>query len=757
MGSPRACTCRGARRTRTRWAAGARALDGGPRWGGARAPVPAAASVVLRCPGCAALRGVRALGFRLLGGAGSKARAEPRIRGGAGLRGAPGSPRTLAQTLGAPGSSMKGFRRFSPPPSPDQWETPPARGERASSARLSRPRAQTEPGLYSWGRTPRDGSEAAARWQPQCSPPTPWSRGHRYHDSPRESHSLTDLARRPQPRARKHRSRCRHREEACGETKTKLRSRESSQHLLTWQEQPQQSPLYQHLSPTLGDSPPPYPEGTCTPLSGTLGVEKAPSGDQWAVRVCRAQGRRSLSSVPTEKSQEFRTPCAREDTQKRDISDLVESLASQYSQPSVSSKEMQSQILKNKLEEVVLSSRDQKIVALVLTRLKKAQRMRELQQQAAVAWEELKQSDQKVQMTLEKERKLLLQESQEQWQQEEQRKTQLNREQQRARRRDSRAKNATHQNPWKVQLEDQENQRQEVSGSAHALDQVNQCKKLERARNQVREHQRQEKLEKVHAQVEQQKQCQAQRVQEQERMQQDLQEYDSLQLQKRLEQASHRKQLHTMESQAKVQEANLSSLVNYQARKVLMDCQAKAEELLRKLSLEQSSQLSQEIQQCLMKERHRERRNRARREEEQFQQVRSRAEELEEQKKMHRHLMVELADQKIRQARSNTHKNIRDKVQHLRELSILREKNHHILKLKAEKEEKCHIEGIKEAIRKKEQRMEQISREKDAHFEDLRKMSRASRRDHRRATPNSYFAGLAPEAQLSACEQRGSY
>ncbi|XP_012586723.1 PREDICTED: coiled-coil domain-containing protein 185 [Condylura cristata] len=617
---------------------------------------------------------------------------------------------------------MESFHRFSPPPCPDLWETSPPRGEHTSSARLSAARAQTDPRLYSWGGTAREGREAAAHWQPQCSPPTPWTRGHRYHDPPRESHSLSDLARRPQPRARKHRSHCRHLDNAGRQTKTKPRSREGSQHILAWQEQPQQ-PLYQHFPPALGDSPPPYPEGTYTPLSGTLGMEKAQSGDQWAVRVCRAQGGGSFSSVPTEKSQEFRTPSACEYTQKREISDLVESLASQYSQPSVSSKEMQSQILKNKLEEVVLSSRDQKIVALVLTRLKKAQRMRELQQQAAEAWEELKQSDQKVQMTLEKERKLLLQESQEQWQQVEQHKTQCSREQQRVRRRDSRTKNAMHQNPWKAHLEDQQKQRQKTSESVRAVDQA-----------------------------EHRKQCKALRVQEQERTLQDLQEYDSLQLQKRLEQAGHRKQLHTMESQTKVHEANLSSLVNYQARKVLMDCQVKAEELLRKLSLEQSSQCSQEVHQSLMKERHRERRNKARREEEQFQQVRSRAEELEEQKKMHRQFLAQLADQKIRQARRNAHKNLGDKVQHLRELNTLREKNHHILKLKAEKEEKCHIEGIKEAIRKKEQRMEQISREKDACFQDLHEMSRASRRDHRRAVPTSYFAGPGLETQ-----QRGDY
>ena len=113
-------------------------------------------------------------------------------------------------------------------------------------------------------------------------------------------------------------------------------------------------------------------------------------------------------------SREFGTQSGCLHIQKRHSNDPVESLTSQLSQSLVSSKEMQkqhTQVLKNKLEEAVISSRDQKIVALVLSRLKKAQRMRELQQQAALAWEELKRSDQKVQLTLERERKLLLQQS----------------------------------------------------------------------------------------------------------------------------------------------------------------------------------------------------------------------------------------------------------------------------------------------------------------------------------------------------------
>ncbi|XP_008592703.1 PREDICTED: coiled-coil domain-containing protein 185 [Galeopterus variegatus] len=422
-----------------------------------------------------------------------------------------------------------------------------------------------------------------------------------------------------------------------------------------------------------GPGDPPY-----MPVSGTFKVKKAPSGDQWAVPVCRHPGRCSPSSVPTEKSsvasQMFRTQSACVRTPKRD-SDLAESLARQCSQPSVSSEEAQSQhtqILKNKLEEVVVSSRDQKIVALVLARVKKAQRMRELQQQVATAWEELKRSDQKVQMTLERERQLLLQQSQEQWKQTGRR--------QRGRGCDSQVRNVTQgESRCRAPLHDQENQCQED---------------LERAR----------------ARAEHRKLCQVQRLREQER--------NRLQLQERLEKAFLKRHLHAMEGQKKGQETNLSSLVNYQARKVLMDCQAKAEELLRKLSLEQSSQRSQEMHQGLIRERHQELRDKAQKEEEEFQQARWHTGESEEKGKTHRRTPVELADQRIGQARTSTYKTTRQEAQHLQELSILREKNRHILKLKAEKDEKGHIQGIKEAVRKKEQ----ISQGRDPTFQEFQKM-----------------------------------
>lgn len=176
---------------------------------------------------------------------------------------------------------------------------------------------------------------------------------------------------------------------------------------------------------------------------------------------------------------------------KRDSSGLVELVVSQYFQFFVFSREVQGQyiqIFKDKLEEVVTFFRDEKIVVLVLVRFKKVQRMRELQQQAVLVWEELKRSDQKVQMILERERKLLFQQGREQWQSEKERRKIRQSREQRVRRQDSYAKNTIQQeNRCKAFLDDQENSRRE-------------------------------KLETVRVVVEYRKQCQVQRLQEQERV-----------------------------------------------------------------------------------------------------------------------------------------------------------------------------------------------------------------------------------------------
>lgn len=453
--------------------------------------------------------------------------------------------------------------------------------------------------------------------------------------------------------------------------------------------------------------------------------------------VCRLVGLWSPSSVLTDKSSVQSLEFRKQSTQNSSNCDLTESL-NKYDCPSTSSKEKSSQhaqVLKSKLDEAVISLREQKILALVLSRLKKAQRMRELQQQAAVAWEELKRSDQKVHLTLERERKLLLLQSQEQWQgQREQHKPQRGHCHEQPR------QGHKQQGPWR--------DRQARS----AVQSENESEWMVQADNP--ENSGLDKMDKVQAQAKHLKQCQVQSLREQERVLQSALDLNRLQLQKRLEIAGHKREHVMMENLKKIQESNLSTVVNFQARKVLMHCQAKAEELLRKLSLEQScqsSQSSQDIQKGLVKEQqHREQQAKAQIEAEQFQRRRWHAEEAEELLQVSKRVLAELAEQKIRQARSHAHKTTKDRAQHLQELNILRERNHHILKLTAEKEEKCHIEGIKEAIKKKEQRLAQMTSGKDSIFQEYQKGPASSK-------INRCFNQAAAEPQLPVHLQSGVY
>ncbi|XP_048214196.1 coiled-coil domain-containing protein 185 [Perognathus longimembris pacificus] len=623
---------------------------------------------------------------------------------------------------------MEDYRHFSPRPYRDLWESPPPGGERGSPGPLGGPESARD----TWAGTLCAGCEAGAPWhRPRCLP-TQRSGRPGYITSPQESHSLTHVAQRPPDRVRKPRSGSRRLEDDWEESGTHCSP--------AWRQQrsPQPQPCFCYPS-AQGDSPPPYPGGAYTPpCVRTFGKEKPQKEERWAVPVYTHVGCWSPSSVLTEKSsvssQECRTKSACLCAQKQDGGGRMESADSPCSQPSASSGH--NQALKGKLEEVVMSSRDQKIVALVLTRLKKAQRMRELQQQAAVAWEELKRSDQKVQLTLERERRQLLQQSQAQWQQQkEQRKTRP----QPGRRRDRQGKHLA-----------------VTKGNKHAGVPGDSACKTPSPSPEDQENQWREKQERTQAQAEPSKQGQVQRLWEQERMLQRLRELNSLRLNKKLEEARYTRQMHALESQKNVREANLSSLVNYQARKVLMDCQLKAEELLRKLSLEQRKERSsQETHQGPVKKPHPEQQERAQKEEEPLKQAKGHTQESKEHKQVLKRMLLELAEQKIRHSRSHAQKTTRDRAQHLREFNTLQEKNHQILKLKAEKEQKYHIEGAKEAVKKREQ----TSHKQDLPFQDFHKLPSASRRDSGGgpSPSDSCFDPVAAEPQRHTRKHRGDY
>ncbi|XP_051855429.1 coiled-coil domain-containing protein 185 [Antechinus flavipes] len=625
---------------------------------------------------------------------------------------------------------MEGTGRFSPLPHLDVYDHEPL-GREPTPLSLAGPHGSPG-GFKGEGQMPgkdvagRPGCQArgavAAAAQQAHHPPTPQPQRRLFPNSPRESRSLTDVSRRPPDRARRQLPRSRRPDDDRESAARSLRHGRAGSYTLAWQQPPPERRPHSGKK----DTPAPTPRGDYTSPRGTLTLEREPSGDQWATTVRRSMGHWVPSSTSLEKSalpsKEHRVRTSSGELRGKAMSPLMERGA-QYSQSPESNKESDLepfQNLKDKHSEAMIPARDKKIVNLMLERLKKARRIQELQHQAAEAWEEVKRCNQRFQMMMERERQQQLSHSKEQWErQKEERRARLSKEQQ-ERLETWEKEMALRDSKWKRQVQERESQRKE---------------KLERAREQA----------------EYRKHCQEQMLKEKEVMQKDLREQNIQQLQEKMVQACYKRQLKNLEGRKKLQENNLASSANHQFRKVLLDSQNKAEEILRRLSLEQRSQRSQEIHQRLIEERHREMKEKAQKEEEHLLLAKWRAEETDEQKKLHKKMLVELGDLKIQQARDNVHKNIKDKADRIREFNFLREKNHYFLKQKADEEAKCHIEGIKEAIKRKEQKMNQLSREKDATIEESRKIAQASlqMREKVKALQVS-FDRMAWEAQLSA-------
>ncbi|XP_027726701.1 coiled-coil domain-containing protein 185-like [Vombatus ursinus] len=614
---------------------------------------------------------------------------------------------------------MEGTGRFSPLPMPylEVYDHEPLGGEPAP--------------LLLKGEAPMPSKDAASRLGAQQAhhSPTPQPQRRLFCSSPRESRSLTDVSRTPRDRARRQLPRSR-RPDDDREAAARSLPLGRGGYNLAWQQPPQQQ-----RQPLSGkkDTPAPTPRGDYTTPRGTLNLEREPSGDQWATTVHRGMGHWVPSSTSLDKSalpsKELRVRASSQEPRAEVKSQLAEH-GSQYCQTLEATKEPELesfQNLKDAHSESMIPARDKKIVNLMLERLKKARRIQELQHEASEAWEEVKRCDQRFQVMMEKERQLQLSKSKEQWErQKEERRARLSKEQQ-ERLETWEKEMALRESKWKRQVQEQESQRRE---------------KLERAR----------------VQAEYRKHCQEQMLKEKEVLQKDLREQNIQQLQEKMVQACYKRQLKNSEGRKKLQESNLDSSASHQFRKVLLDSQNKAEEILKRLSLEQRSQRSQEIHQRLIEEKHRELKEKAQKEEEHLLLAKWRAEETDEQKKLHKKMLVELGDLKIQQARDNVHKNIKDKADRIREFNFLREKNHYFLKQKAEEEAKCHVEGIKEAIKRKEQKMNQISRQKDASIEESRKIAQASwqMREKVKALQIS-FDQMAWEAQFSANLHRGSH
>nr|XP_025035448.1 coiled-coil domain-containing protein 185 isoform X3 [Pelodiscus sinensis] len=329
----------------------------------------------------------------------------------------------------------------------------------------------------------------------------------------------------------------------------------------------------------------------------------------------------------------------------------------------------------------------------MLARHRDDQELKERQLQTSETWDKMRRREKKLKSRLEKERQHHLAESLEKWQKD--------REHRKAR----------------VRLEDQHLLK------AREKEMMSQQKKWEKLA-QEQEMMRKEKLERTKLQAEYRKYCQEKQLKEKRLAEKSAKQYNYNLLKEKMAQAFEKRLLKEMEGKKRSQDLNQYEKNRH--LKAKMDHQVKADELYKRLSIEQKLQRSQEILDQLMEERNNELKEKSLRDEEQGLLAKFRAKETEEEKRKRKNMLLQIAEMKIQQAQEMMSKNIQDKAQRSKENNYLKEIKHQFRKQKVEDDEKCHLREIQEAIKRKDEKSNRILRGKEAAVEDSRKIARAS-------------------------------
>ncbi|XP_053140015.1 coiled-coil domain-containing protein 185 [Hemicordylus capensis] len=353
------------------------------------------------------------------------------------------------------------------------------------------------------------------------------------------------------------------------------------------------------------------------------------------------------------------------------------------------------QDLSDKRYEDLIPERDKKIAALMLARHQEEEEMKDRQLQVSDAWEKMKRKERKNKARMEKDRQYQLAENLDQWQRDrDQRKAKLRLEEQQllaARERDMMLR----EKKWKKMAKEQESRRRE-------------------------------KLENAKLQAEYKKRCQEKQLWDKRLNERSAREQSSHVYKERMLQALEKKLMKEMErKRRKVDMNEYKRTKNVYAKEQVGD-RLKADELYKRLCIEQKLQRSQEILEQLLEERNRELKDKSFKEDEQSMVAKVRAKETEEEKRRRKEMLLQIAEMKIQQAREMMTKNIQDRTQRVKEMNCIKERNHHSRKQKLDDEEKCHLREMQEALRRKDHKSNQILRHKDAAIEESRKIARAS-------------------------------
>ncbi|XP_053315996.1 coiled-coil domain-containing protein 185 [Spea bombifrons] len=218
-------------------------------------------------------------------------------------------------------------------------------------------------------------------------------------------------------------------------------------------------------------------------------------------------------------------------------------------------------------------------------------------------------------------------------------------------------------------------------------------------------------------------------------------------------QALKTKMIRELQSKENIRMKNQYEMLRHSQRKEKVDNQAKAEELFKKMSIQQKEEKAQELHGHMLEQRNQELKERASREEEQILLAKIRAERQKKEQMKHKKMLVLETNRKIRHAKDSQEKNIKYKAERTRELNIIKEKTHQFLKQKVNEEEEIHRKAVEQQIRIKDRKSDKLLMEREATIEEGKRIARASfhmREAIREKTKSRTFDQMALQAQLNA-------
>ncbi|KAM8945408.1 coiled-coil domain-containing protein 185 [Pelodytes ibericus] len=219
----------------------------------------------------------------------------------------------------------------------------------------------------------------------------------------------------------------------------------------------------------------------------------------------------------------------------------------------------------------------------------------------------------------------------------------------------------------------------------------------------------------------------------------------------KLIQAIKTKMMRDSQQKNHIRQKNQYQMMQHCQQKQVVDNQAKAEVLFKKMSIQQKEQRAQEIHELIVEERCQDLKEKAAREDEQIMLAKIRVEQQHREQMRHKKMLVQQTNQKMQQAVESQKKNIQSKAEKARAQNMIKERTHHSLKQKVEQEEENHRKVIEHLIKIKDKKSDKLLREKEATVEEGKRTARASfhlRDKIRERTKSRTFDQMALNAQL---------